>query len=247
MGVSIITPSFNNPRYVLDTLRSVIGQSYQDWTLFLLDNSTDEHTRPILRDFLKSSGEQRIKYLEVNFTDSFRENIHISSSLCNAAFLLADQEYLLFLAHDDLLDQYCLESMATYLTERSDISACYCRGQRVGKDNAGNWQKIAEFPFGLIYGEKNKPDCQIDGGQVLFRKSLVEQMIIAQETINLCLIPKIQGASHHTDGIFLNKLTRYTDIPPCPYHADAFLLTHRCIDLAHNDLPQKHKRFGINL
>ncbi|MCX5726098.1 MAG: glycosyltransferase family 2 protein [Candidatus Saganbacteria bacterium] len=230
MSVTIITPSFNKPRYVLDAIKSVISQTHQDWTYYIVDNSTDVATRNTIKDFLKKASDDRIKYLEVNFSDSLRERFHIPSVLCNALCLLADKKYIYYLSDDDMIHELCLESMVKFLEENFEFGACYCRGESIRftvDSGQEKWIKVHEFPFGQTFNGTLLPDELVDGGQVLIKKSIIEKMFIASETINFFLMPKIKGASNHSDGIFLNKLTGYTEIHPCIYNSDKILLIHR--------------------
>jgi glycosyltransferase involved in cell wall biosynthesis len=234
MSVTIITPSFNKSRYVLDAIRSVIAQTHQDWTYYIADNSTDGTTRKTIKDFLRSVPDDRIKYLEVNFSDIFRDNIYVPSAVCNALYLLADKKYVFYLSDDDVLHEDCLGSMVKYLDENPDHGACYCRGKsiRVADKQGKEKPENEDFPFGDIYDAAKKPDCRIDGGQVLCRRSVIEQIIAEQELLNLFLMPNIKGAIDHIDGIFLNKLARHTGIFPCPYNSEKALMTHRCTELS---------------
>jgi len=236
MSVTVITPSFNKSRYVLDAIKSVIAQTHQDWTYYIADNSTDGTTRKTIKDFLQKVSDERIKYLEVNFSDVFRRDVYVPSAVCNALYLLADKKYVFYISDDDILHELCLESMVRYLDENPEIGACYCRGESIRiADKRGKEKPEKEgFPFGDIYDAEKLPDCKIDGGQVLCRKSIIERIISEQELINLFLLPKIKGASDHSDGIFLNKLARHVRIFPCPFNSEKALMTHRCTELSTN-------------
>ncbi|MCX5726099.1 MAG: glycosyltransferase family 2 protein [Candidatus Saganbacteria bacterium] len=230
MSVTIITPSFNKPRYILDAIKSVISQTHQDWTYYIIDNSTDEITRKTIREFLHKVPDDRIKYLGVNFSDVFREKVYIPSILCNAAFMLADKKYLFYLSDDDIIHESCLESMVRFLEENHEFGACYCRADRLKLMNTFGkeiWIKDKEFPFGQTFDENILPDRIIDGGQVMCGKSIIEKIVSTEGMINLFLVPRIAGAYDHSDGVFLNKLTNYTKIPPCSHNSDKILLTHR--------------------
>jgi spore maturation protein CgeD len=235
MSVTVITPSFNKPQYVLDAIQSVIAQTYKDWTYYIIDNSTDGKTRKIIKEYLGKTPDERIKHLETDFSADFRNEIYVPSAICNAMYILADKKYILYLSDDDVLHKDCLGSMARYLDENPDIGACYCRGEIVelkGKHVIRDTGDESELHFGETFDMSNKPDCKIDGGQVLCRKSTIEQMIIGQELLNLFLMPRIKGAVDHSDGIFLNKLVHYTKILPCPYSSEKALLTHRCTEIS---------------
>ena len=64
--VSILTPSFNKPEYVAEAINSVLKQTFTDFEYWLIDNSTDTVTRPLLRRLTQK--DPRLKYLEHDFS-----------------------------------------------------------------------------------------------------------------------------------------------------------------------------------
>ena len=48
--VSVIIPNYNHARYLRQRLESVLGQTYQDFEVILLDDCSTDESQSILRD-----------------------------------------------------------------------------------------------------------------------------------------------------------------------------------------------------
>ena len=59
--VSIITPTWNSEKYILQTIRSVQNQSYQNWEMIIVDDCSTDSTYSIVKKEMEI--ESRIKLL----------------------------------------------------------------------------------------------------------------------------------------------------------------------------------------
>ncbi|MBE0638003.1 MAG: glycosyltransferase family 2 protein [Bacteroidales bacterium] len=64
MKVSIITPTFNSERFIEETIRSILVQTYHDWELLITDDASADHTVNIVKKF--AGIDQRIKLFQLN-------------------------------------------------------------------------------------------------------------------------------------------------------------------------------------
>ena len=46
--VSIITPSWNSEKYIVDTIKSVQNQIYKNWEMIIVDDCSTDHTVDII-------------------------------------------------------------------------------------------------------------------------------------------------------------------------------------------------------
>jgi glycosyltransferase involved in cell wall biosynthesis len=58
--VSIIMPAYNSERYIAESIKSVIAQTYQNWELIIIDDGSTDNTPRIVNQYKKN--EKRIKY-----------------------------------------------------------------------------------------------------------------------------------------------------------------------------------------
>lgn len=64
MKVSIITPTFNSERFIEETIRSILAQTYTDWELLITDDASTDETVNIVRKF--ADDDPRIKLFQFN-------------------------------------------------------------------------------------------------------------------------------------------------------------------------------------
>ncbi|MFN7684632.1 MAG: glycosyltransferase family 2 protein [Oligoflexia bacterium] len=81
--VSIVTPTFNSARTVLDTVRSILSQSYTDWEHIVVDNCSTDNTLDLVRDKYKKANQlPRLKVIcerDKGISDAFNKGILASS------------------------------------------------------------------------------------------------------------------------------------------------------------------------
>ena len=56
--VDIILPTYNCEKYIEETLNSVIDQSFQNWSLIIIDDASIDNTTNLIKKYLS---DQRIK------------------------------------------------------------------------------------------------------------------------------------------------------------------------------------------
>ena len=96
--VSVCIPVYNGERFLAETIRSVLDQTYRDFELVVLDNASTDATGEIAGSF----GDSRIR-VETNPTTIFQpDNWRAAVQLCRAPLIK-------LLCADDLLHPCCLE------------------------------------------------------------------------------------------------------------------------------------------
>lgn len=123
--VSIVTPVFNAERYIEQTILSVLGQSYQNWELLLIDDCSKDHSADIIKNYTKN--DSRIKYHRL-------ENNSGAAVARNTAIGLAQGEYIAFLDSDDLWMINKLERQLAYMNEK-DCAFSFTRINIIDSEN----------------------------------------------------------------------------------------------------------------
>ncbi len=109
--ISIIIPCYNAEKYILDCLRSVLGQTFTDWECIVInDGSTDASPR-IIEEFVGEDPKFRFISQENQGLSSTR-NIGIDEST---------GKYLFFLDADDSLPQDSLQNLISSAKGDEDI------------------------------------------------------------------------------------------------------------------------------
>lgn len=112
MMLSVIIPVYNVEPYLSSCLDSVIGQTYQNLEIILVDDGSTDNSGLICDDYALK--DMRIQVIH-------KENGGLSSAR-NAALDIAKGEYIAFLDSDDYLDTTAFEKcMARLLKTSADV------------------------------------------------------------------------------------------------------------------------------
>ena len=87
--ISVIIHTYNNEKFIAETVESVLGQTYKDYEIIVVDDGSEDGTRDALMPYM-----QKIRY-------HYKENGGIASAK-NAGINLSQSEFVAFLDHDDL-------------------------------------------------------------------------------------------------------------------------------------------------
>jgi glycosyltransferase involved in cell wall biosynthesis len=215
--VSVITPSFNKHEFVLEAIDSVLEQTHPVLEYWIIENSNDGITREIVKK--KAKTDDRIIYLEMDFTGKERRMTYIPAEICNAVYPEVNGKYIFYLSDDDLLFPQSLDVMVDFM-ERYNIWVSYHSQEKlipVGNGWIRNGAITAEFERGQ---DSLHPivDCHLDGGQVMHRSQCLSKL---QKPYFDTTIP----TAHHCDGKFLQKLAEHYKFYPVP--TKEFLSVHR--------------------
>lgn len=113
--VSILTPFYNTSEIFLETLSSVLGQSFQEWEWVIVDDgSTDANALSLLEQAEKMDGRIRV----------FRQTNQGPSAARNKAFDNASGRYFCLLDSDDLLEPTFLEKAVWFLESQPAFAFC---------------------------------------------------------------------------------------------------------------------------
>jgi len=99
--ISVIIPTYNRASYILETVTSVLQQTYSDTEIIVIDDGSTDNTKEVLHDYI-SSGKIVYKWQENNGRSSAR----------NHGARISTGDFLLFLDSDDLLDRSALCNLA---------------------------------------------------------------------------------------------------------------------------------------
>lgn len=118
--ISLIVPAYNAERYIAETIRSVLDQTYEKWELIVVNDGSTDATSQIVSSF----GDQRIHLIE-------QANGGVGSAR-NAGLDKAKGDYITFLDADDVLPPESLKSRVDYLQTHPEVGLV--DGQIVVKD-----------------------------------------------------------------------------------------------------------------
>lgn len=109
MLISVITPVYNNEKYLSSCVESVLKQSFPDWEMILVDDGSTDQSSILCDAFAESN--QRIKVIH-------QKNQGVSAAR-NAAIKEAKGDYLFFLDSDDQISSNMFREIVKAFKEKS--------------------------------------------------------------------------------------------------------------------------------
>jgi len=131
--VSIIMPAYNTEKYIESAMQSVIGQTYKEWELLIVDDCSTDHTKRIIQKISKS--DCRIKPI---FSNS---NSGSPAKAKNKALPLVKGNYVAFLDSDDMWFKDKLMKQIPLMESNTQYGLTYTGGYLI--DESGD--KINTF------------------------------------------------------------------------------------------------------
>ncbi len=92
-NVSVIIPTYNSAKFLPETIESVLGQTYQDFELIIIDDGSTDHTKEVIASYLKDHP-QKIKYF-------YQKNSGVSAAR-NHGMQAAKGSFIAIIDSDDL-------------------------------------------------------------------------------------------------------------------------------------------------
>jgi len=108
--ISVITPNYNNSKYISKTIESVLSQTYQNWEMIIIDDCSNDGSYEIALEYSKK--DSRICVYCMN-------NNKGSAACRNKAIELSKGEYLAFLDSDDLWLPEKLEKQLLFMEKNN--------------------------------------------------------------------------------------------------------------------------------
>ncbi|MCI5127083.1 MAG: glycosyltransferase [Candidatus Electrothrix sp. AUS3] len=128
--VSIIIPSYNHEKYIIEAVNSVFAQSYQNIELIIIDDGSNDNSVNIINKLVDLNRNHKIKFIA-------QDNAGLSKTL-NKGVRLSSGEYIGFLASDDVyLPNKIEENIAALKKTGNDVGAVYSDGYII--DSQGNY------------------------------------------------------------------------------------------------------------
>ncbi len=111
MKVSIIVPIYNVEKYIKRCVDSIVGQTYYNLEIILVDDGSKDNCGVIIDEYAKN--DERILVIH-------KKNGGLSSAR-NNGLKLAKGDYILFVDGDDYIDKYCVEKLISVIESDTDI------------------------------------------------------------------------------------------------------------------------------
>ena len=190
--VSVIIPNYNHARFLRQRVDGVLGQTFQNFELILLDDCSTDDSRSILSSY---AGDPRVRmeFNEANSGSAFKQ--------WNKGVRLARGKYVWIAESDDYADARLMERLVRVLDGDPEVTFAYCRSWQISED--GQQNGFVELSFQFLDAHRWTGDFVADGREecqrsflctnpvqnasaVVFRKAVFERVGGADENLRLC-------------------------------------------------------------
>ena len=112
--VSIITPCYNGERFLAETIESVLGQTYANWEMLIVDDGSRDNTAQVAAGYAARDGRIQVVRQPNGGTASARNN----------AMRRAKGRYIALLDADDVWERDFLERQLAFMKEKNATCVC---------------------------------------------------------------------------------------------------------------------------
>ncbi len=134
MMVSIIVPIYNSENYIDRCLKSILGQTYEDLEIVLVNDGSTDRSKEILEQY--AAKDERIKIVS-------QKNQGVAAAR-NTGLDNVTGDYILYVDSDDWIEKNMLERMIAAVEDDSDIAFC-------GFDQAKSQEEVTIAPVQVKY------------------------------------------------------------------------------------------------
>jgi len=196
--ISIIVLSFNREKLLVETVRSILNQTFKDFELIIINDGSTDNTEVVVRSF----EDERIRYIS-------RERSGNLSTLRNLGISLAKGNYISFCDDDDLWRIDKLEIQKKYLEEFDAVCS-----NSIDIDFKGNVIKELHYTNFTKDFKVTNEYLMSNGNMVLtpsliFKKKIIENMkspFDEKKFTNYCEdFNFVLKLTEKSDIIFINK------------------------------------------
>lgn len=174
--ISVIVPVYKAEQYLPQCVESILGQTYSDLEVLLIDDGSPDHSGVICDEYARQDSRIRVIH---------KENGGVSTAR-NAGLDAATGDYITFVDSDDYIDSSMYEKMIAEaecgaqlvicdcLKEFPDHRELYTHDIRSGHYN--RWQLEKEYFPHLLIMENVEYPATISNCLILFRRELAEHV-----------------------------------------------------------------------
>ncbi len=163
--VSVVMAVHNGERFVDDAIASILGQTYDDFELVVVDDGSTDATHRIVESL--AAADERIRV-------HTQQNVGYAETL-NVGWRLARGEYIAVLDADDLAEPGRLARHVAYLDDHPEVGVV--GGSLLLVTDDGRPFYVAVYPASAAeVAEALKTQCALGHTATLMRRSILEEL-----------------------------------------------------------------------
>lgn len=202
--VSIILPTYNRADLIMETVDSILNQTYQNWELIIIDDGSDDNTQEIIA---------QIKDQRIQFHKGGR--IGIVGKLKNIGIEKANGEFIAFIDSDDLWAQTKLEKQMAALQQYPEAGFSLTGGYNFRNPNTPLeyfYTQREGLKYDNIFTAIFKSEVSTTTPSLLFRKQCLQTTGLFEISKPFADTEFILGLAQHFKAIILYEPLFYRRI-----------------------------------
>lgn len=156
--VTVLMPVYNCESYIKESLESVLNQTFRNFEILIIDDSSTDGTVSIIKSFK----DNRIKLIEKAVNTGYTRSLNIGLKI-------AKGEYIARMDGDDISLLNRFEEQVNFLEENLDVVLCGTQFEIIGGCKIDVPEKNEEIKLALL-----ESNC-IAHPSVMFRKSAIQK------------------------------------------------------------------------
>jgi len=189
--ISVVLPSYNHQKYLARTIQGILGQTFGDFELLIIDDFSGDKSREIITGFARR--DKRISY------QFHKNNQGIARSL-NEGISLARGQYIAYCSSDDIWEKDRLKTGLEIMERAPEVGLLYSEAIVIDEEGRPTNKKFSSLypsPTGKYSG--NLFDTLL-GGNIICGSSI----LIRRSSVS--------GLSFNTELKYLNDWLYYLEV-----------------------------------
>ena len=170
--VSIITPSYNQGKFIRETIESVLSQDYDNIEYIIVDGVSTDNSLDIIQEY-----EGKLTYIS--------EKDNGQSDAINKGFKMAHGEIVAWLNSDDVYEPHCISRAVEEFKKNTKLGLVYGDGYIL--DEHSNKIKVFEYTQEFDYWKLVNFWDYIMQPATFFRKEMLQKIGYLDVSLHYCM------------------------------------------------------------
>ena len=170
---SVIIPTYNRENFLATAVNSVLGQTFQDFELIIVDDDSTDQTEQLI----KALKDKRLKYIKIDHRGV--------SAARNTGIQHSRGQFISFLDSDDIFKGTKLEITYKYIQDFPNHMIFHTEELWYRNDKILNQKNIHKKPEGNVFASSLKLCC-IGMSTAVVKKTLFNQIGLFDENFSAC-------------------------------------------------------------
>jgi glycosyltransferase involved in cell wall biosynthesis len=168
--VSVILTAYNAEKYIRDALESIVGQTYTNWELVIVDDASTDNTETELDEFNASHGPEKMTFVELDKNEGHTKALNI-------ALKFAKGDYIAWQDADDISEPNRFEEQLKLIEDGADLVTTHGiaineKGKRIKDAYTDNFQRRTQLEIKIHL----ETDCWLMLPSLMWKREINEKI-----------------------------------------------------------------------